>query len=47
MLHVLGDPKNSTTHLGAVVSKEHMNKILTKIKEAARVGHAILINNIA
>ena len=40
---VVGDPKNSTTHLGAVVSKEHMNKILTKIKEAESLGGKILL----
>ena len=40
---VVGDPKNSTTHLGAIVSKEHMNKILTKIKEAESLGGKILI----
>ena len=40
---IVGDPKKATTNLGAVVSKEHMQKILLKIKEAKKLGGKILI----
>ena len=40
---VVGDPKDSSTNLGAVVSKEHMQKILSKIEEAKELGGKILI----
>ena len=40
---VVGDPKESSTNLGAVVSKEHMQKILSKIEEAKELGGKILI----
>ena len=40
---VVGNPKNPKTNLGAVVSKEHMNKILSKIDEAKKLGGNILI----
>ncbi len=40
---IVGDPKSSKTNLGAVVSKEHMEKILSKIEEAKKLGGKILI----
>ena len=39
----VGDPKDPSTNLGAVVSKEHMQKILTKIKLAENLGGKVLI----
>lgn len=39
----VGDPKASDSDIGAVVSKEHMNKILNKIEEAKKLGGKILI----
>ena len=39
----VGDPKDPTSNLGAVVSKDHMNKILSKIKQAKRLGGELLI----
>ena len=39
----VGDPKDTSSNLGAVVSKEHMNKILDKIEEAKNLGGKILI----
>jgi aminomuconate-semialdehyde/2-hydroxymuconate-6-semialdehyde dehydrogenase len=39
---VVGDPKNETSNLGAVVSKDHMNKILSKINLAKEEGGTIL-----
>lgn len=39
----LGDPKDPSSNLGAVVSKEHMNKILSKIDLAKQLGGKILI----
>ena len=39
----VGDPKDPATHLGAVVSKEHMLKILDKIELAKQLGGKILI----
>ena len=39
----VGDPKDASSNLGAVVSKDHMNKILSKIKEAKKLGGNILI----
>ena len=38
----VGDPKDPSTNLGAVVSKEHMYKILSKIEEARKLGGKIL-----
>ena len=38
----VGDPKDSSSNLGAVVSKEHMDKILSKIEEARKLGGKIL-----
>ena len=38
----LGDPRESTSHLGAVVSKEHMEKILDKINLAKELGGKVL-----
>ena len=39
----VGDPKDSSSNLGAVVSEQHMNKILAKIKEAKKLGGKILV----
>lgn len=39
----VGDPKDASSNLGAVVSKEHMHKILDKIEEAKNLGGKILI----
>ena len=39
----VGDPKNVNTNLGAVVSKEHMEKILSKIELAKQLGGKILL----
>jgi len=39
----LGDPKEKGSNLGAVVSKEHMNKILSKIEKAKNLGGKIII----
>ena len=39
----VGDPKDTSSNLGAVVSKDHMNKILSKIEEAKKIGGKILI----
>ena len=39
----VGDPKDTSSNLGAVVSKEHMNKILDKIEEAKNLGGKILV----
>ena len=38
----VGDPKNKKNFLGAVVSKDHMNKILEKINLAKKEGGKIL-----
>ena len=38
----VGDPKDPSSNLGAVVSKEHMHKILSKIEEARKLGGKIL-----
>jgi aminomuconate-semialdehyde/2-hydroxymuconate-6-semialdehyde dehydrogenase len=40
---IVGDPKDPSTNLGAVVSKDHMEKILTKIKLAENLGGKVLI----
>ena len=39
----VGDPKDPNSNLGAVVSKEHMEKILSKIEKAKELGGKILI----
>lgn len=39
----VGDPKDKNSDLGAIVSKSHMEKILSKIEEAKRLGGKILI----
>ena len=39
----VGDPQDPTSNLGAVVSKDHMNKILSKIKQAKELGGKILV----
>ena len=39
----VGDPKNETSNLGAVVSEDHMKKILCKIELAKRLGGKILL----
>ena len=38
----VGDPRDSKSQLGAVVSKEHMEKILSKIDEAKKLGGKII-----
>ena len=38
----IGDPKNKKNNLGAIVSKEHMEKVLLKIKQAKNEGGIIL-----
>ena len=40
---VVGDPKEEGSNLGAVVSKEHMEKILAKIEEAKAEGGQVLL----
>ncbi|HIA35302.1 MAG TPA: aldehyde dehydrogenase [Flavobacteriales bacterium] len=40
---VVGDPKEEGSNLGAVVSKEHMEKILAKIEEAKAEGGKVLL----
>ena len=40
---VVGNPKNENSNLGAVVSKEHMEKILAKIEEAKADGGKVLL----
>jgi len=39
----VGDPKDSSSNLGAVVSKDHMQKILAKIEESKKQGGKIII----
>ena len=39
----IGNPRSADSNLGAVVSKDHMNKILSKIKEAEKLGGKILL----
>ena len=39
---VVGDPKDEKSNLGAVASKQHMEKILTKIEQAKNEGGTIL-----
>ena len=39
----VGDPKEPASNLGAVVSKQHMNKILSKIQEARKLDGKVLI----
>jgi len=39
----IGDPRDSQNNLGAVVSKEHMNKILYNVEEAKKLGGKILL----
>ena len=39
----VGDPKDVNSNLGAVVSKEHMEKILSKIELAKQLGGKILL----
>ena len=39
----VGDPQDNDVDLGAVVSKEHMNKVLSKITLAKKLGGNILI----
>jgi len=39
---IVGDPKSEQTNLGPVVSKKHLNKILTNIKLAVENGGQIL-----
>ena len=39
----VGDPKDPNSNLGAVVSKDHMEKILNKIEEAKKLGGKIIL----
>ncbi|MBF25003.1 MAG: 2-hydroxymuconic semialdehyde dehydrogenase [Flavobacteriales bacterium] len=39
---LVGDPKNPNNNLGAIVSEEHLNKIISKINLAKRDGGKIL-----
>jgi len=39
----VGDPKDPSSNLGAVVSKDHMKKILAKIEESKKLGGKIII----
>ena len=39
----VGDPKDASSNLGAVVSKDHMKKILSKIELAKQLGGKILL----
>ena len=39
---VVGNPQDKSSNLGAMVSKQHMEKVLTKIKEAQDEGGTIL-----
>ena len=39
---VVGDPRDKSSNLGAVVSKQHLEKILYKIKQAQNEGGTIL-----
>jgi aminomuconate-semialdehyde/2-hydroxymuconate-6-semialdehyde dehydrogenase len=39
----VGDPKDPSSNLGAVVSKGHMKKILAKIEESKKLGGKIII----
>ena len=39
----VGDPRDPSSNLGAVVSKEHMEKILSKIEEAKDLGGKIIL----
>ncbi len=38
----VGDPKDKSSNLGAVVSEPHMNKILSKIEEAKQLGGKVI-----
>ena len=38
----VGDPQDDSMDLGAVVSEEHMNKVLSKITQAKKIGGNIL-----
>ena len=40
---IVGDPKDNNSDLGAVVSKSHMEKILSRIEEAKKLGGKVLI----
>lgn len=39
----VGDPKDPDSNLGAVVSKDHMEKILSKIEQSKQLGGKILL----
>ena len=39
----VGDPKELSSNLGAVVSKGHMNKVLSKIEQAKELGGKIIL----
>ncbi|MEE2953830.1 MAG: aldehyde dehydrogenase [Bacteroidota bacterium] len=40
---IVGDPKDDKSNLGAVVSRAHMDKILSRIEEAKKGGGTILL----
>ena len=39
---VVGDPRDNSSNLGAIVSKQHMEKILSKIEQARNEGGKVL-----
>lgn len=40
---IVGDPKDNDSNLGAVVSENHMDNILSRIKDAKKLGGRVLI----
>ncbi|MBT7896687.1 MAG: aldehyde dehydrogenase [Flavobacteriales bacterium] len=40
---IVGDPKDNDSNLGAVVSKNHMDNILSRIEDAKKLGGRVLI----
>ena len=40
---IVGDPKDNDSNLGAVVSENHMDNILSKIEDAKKLGGRVLI----
>ena len=43
---IVGSPKDSKSNLGAIVSKEHLNSILSKIDIAKKEGGSILCGGV-
>ena len=43
---IVGDPRDHKTNLGAVVSKDHMEKILSKIQQAKELGGIVLTGGV-